>query len=997
MREAGGGVGELAGLCVLALLIGCHQPDRLATLTPAAQLDEASLDFGQLPVGERREIDAHLRNVSNTWFRAEDVQQLLGNPSFIVDIGPGAVAPGEVRLVKVYFHPLQEGALSDTLRVHTDASQHPPKDLPIKGLGTPTPIQVAPAALEFQNLEISSSRTLSVQMRNPVDIPLTLTLSGTSAPQFTPTATTIPPHGAMTVQVTYLPPVLGPSAAHLDVRSCETCTPTTVTLTGSSVPYAFTFDPSPMPFDDLPVHDQETSHVHATNVTWRPVQITQFAPSDPSFIEMDAPGQLVGPGQGADLHVRFTSRYPGPLMAAMNINYLSDHARTEPLPIAAVSGRPHLSLSPLVLDFGNLPVGAKADLPIRLTNSGTLGDLHYLGLSATGQADQFGAELPNHAGTVVPWSDGAWPHYDVPYIPIGPGADYVDQKVWFAPIQPGDFSATVVIASDDFLHPTRTVLLMGKAYSAGPCTFTVAPSDKIDFGNIPVGSGAVLGFRFQNTGTTLCAVKDIELSDDDHGAFFMPGGYIPGGAVGPNDAFSAQVAFKPKAPGHFEGVLQIVVNDPNQPVFRLPLVGVSQATCLAAAPPFVDFGPIRLDCPVPHHSTYVSNACPGDITVSSVTIGEGTSNQFSFVTPPATPLTLPPGKGFEVDLNYARDVTGQHFSPMYFNSPTEDVPYMVPLLGETDKAGTEVDRFIQGSPGQLDVLFVVSNTTTMGPYQQRMAALIPTWLANTQAAGLDIHVGVTTTGLTPMGPACPGGAEGGEAGRLFPVDGSQPRIVTSQTPAAAQVIQENLAVGTCHDLVQGLETMREALSSPLVDHPDDPLQPEPNAEGNLGFLRDTARLAIIALSDEDDHSGFDPVTYSQFVSSLKGPNQGQLVSFSAIVPLNTACRTSGPPGPRFTSVAEATGGVVEDVCDASYENTLNTVTGQAQALQSAFHLTAVPRNPAAIQVVVAGVPQNGGAYYYAAENNSVIFNAGTVPQPGQEIDISYEASCPPAP
>src|SRR5207248_1318178 len=139
------------------------------------------------------------------------------------------------------------------------------------------------------------------------------------------------------------------------------------------------------------------------------------------------------------------------------------------------------------------------------------------------------------------------------------------------------------------------------------------------------------------------------------------------------------------------------------------------------------------------------------------------------------------------------------------------------------------------------------------------------------------------TGLIQAGPSCPGGANGGEAGRLFPVDGSRSRIVSSAAGTAAATIAQNVQVGICHNLVQGLESMRAALSDPLVHNTDDPRTAQPN-DGNDGFLRGSARLAVVFLSDEDDHSGFDPASYAQFLKSVKGVNMGHRVSAWAIVP-----------------------------------------------------------------------------------------------------------------
>ncbi len=151
---------------------------------------------------------------------------------------------------------------------------------------------------------------------------------------------------------------------------------------------------------------------------------------------------------------------------------------------------------------------------------------------------------------------------------------------------------------------------------------------------------------------------------------------------------------------------------------------------------------------------------------------------------------------------------------------------------------------------------------------------MPGWISTARARAVDINVGVTSTGLVPRSSQCGGGARGGENGRLFPIDNSRPRIVSSTRADAVSLIQQNLGVGTCHNLEQGLEAMRQALSSPLIDHQKDPRTPDPN-DGNLGLLRPPAQLAVIILSDEDDHSGFDPVTYAQFIRSVKGAGSSQ--------------------------------------------------------------------------------------------------------------------------
>jgi hypothetical protein len=425
----------------------------------------------------------------------------------------------------------------------------------------------------------------------------------------------------------------------------------------------------------------------------------------------------------------------------------------------------------------------------------------------------------------------------------------------------------------------------------------------------------------------------------------------------------------------------------------LPLHAVAQPSCLVAAPGFLDFGPVRLDCPSNPMATFVSNQCVEPTTLTRIEIGPGTSDQYALVNPPAPPIPLASGSGVEVRVGYNQRILGQHYSPLWFYTTNEPVPFLVSLLAETDPEGFQLDRFIQGIANQLDVLFVISNTTTMADYQRRLAAAIPGWIATARTRGVELNVGVTSTGLFPRGTQCPGGARGGENGRLFPIDNSRPRLVSSLRADAAALIQQNVGVGTCHNLEQGLEAMRQALSSPLIDHDKDPRTPDPN-DGNLGLLRPPAQLAVIVVSDEDDHSGFDPSTYAQFIRAIKGPGMSQRSTVSAIVPTDASCVTAGPPGPRFTTVAQQTAGSVSSVCGADYGPVLDRVTNQAAGPQREFRLSALPSTPAQIVVNVDGQAYEPTRWSYDPGNNSVLFAVTSVPNPGQQIEIRYRSVCP---
>lgn len=995
MRQ-GWGWGRVLGLAALtAAVAACHEPGNTRSVEAAAVVDTEALDFGEVPVGEWREREVLIRNVGYVPFFALEALALDGNPSYQVELvdGGSSVQPGESKVVKVRFHPLREGAIEERLRVATDANTGREHTVAVRGLGAPTRIGIHPPQLDFETLEVDSERTLKLTITNPVDLPLTVAVGGEHAEPFTTDVITIPPFSTQEVSTKYLPRALGNMKALVEVRSCEGCTPSAVDLVGASVESAFVFEPTPVPFAPIPVHERTETQARARNITWRPVTISHLTTSDRAFSPMtQLGGKAVGPGEAVELSMEFAARSSGPAVAQLTVNYQSDKVRQSRVMLDARGGRPTLAVAPVALDFGELPAGGKAAQTIRISNGGSSGNLHFRGVRASGGTAHFGVDMPTRGTQTYAWKGGTWPALQSDDLPIAPGDDAIELKVYFEPKDAGSHSATLTLLSDDPFTPERTIVITGRARASGPCVYQLTPQPAIDFGNVVPGRGAVLGFHFRNPGRAECAVKDIHISNDAGGAFFMPGGRLTGGVVPYDSGFSAMVAFRPNAEGTYAGELKMTVSNPDYPTVTLPIRGVSQASCLVAAPNFVDFGPIRYDCEARPRRTLVSNRCPHPITVTSAEIGAGTSSQFRLTTPMKDPRILAPGEGFELEVTYARNVHGQHYSPLYLRADSEPHPFLVPLLAETNHEGIQLDQFVQGTDSQLDVLFVVSNTTTMEDYQQRLRAAIPGWLEHARQQGVDVRVGVTSTGLVPRGDQCGGGAQGGEGGRLFPVDGSRSRVVSSTSAGAAQTLQANLDVGQCHNLVQGLETTRQALSSPLVDSGDDPRTPLPN-DGNQGLLRAPARLAVVAVADEDDHSGFATDSYIQFLQSMKGPGMSHRTQFYALVPAGGGCTTAGPDGKRFEAVARATGGAVGSVCEGSYQPFLEGLIRRAGDPQADFPLTALPSGTAEMRVRVQGRTLAPSEWQYDAVRNVVIFQPGAVPKTGENIQIRYRSVC----
>jgi hypothetical protein len=164
-------------------------------------------------------------------------------------------------------------------------------------------------------------------------------------------------------------------------------------------------------------------------------------------------------------------------------------------------------------------------------------------------------------------------------------------------------------------------------------------------------------------------------------------------------------------------------------------------------------------------------------------------------------------------------------------------------------------------------------------------------------------------------------------------------------------------VGECAYEQQGLEAMRRALTPPLVDHADAPGTPLAN-DGNLNFYRQTATLAVVAVSDDDDTSPDSVSTYVRFLQQLKGAGAAGRASLYAIVPSGETCPSASGQGVRYAEAASRTGGAIESICASDFAPLLQDVVGRAFSPQTRFPLSGTP-DASGVTVTVNGTPATG--------------------------------------
>ena len=413
----------------------------------------------------------------------------------------------------------------------------------------------------------------------------------------------------------------------------------------------------------------------------------------------------------------------------------------------------------------------------------------------------------------------------------------------------------------------------------------------------------------------------------------------------------------------------------------------------------LDFGLVTLGCLSQTMMVTVYNTGVAEYSLEDVTL-RGCGPEFEIVDRPPLPAVVVPARPAPIQVRYAPQNIGPDACELVLSSDAQNAEELtVPLRGEGTRFSDQTDEFVQSSGQEVDVLFVVDNSGSMSDEQDNLAANMDRFTDAAELWNNDYQLGVVNTELG--GDAIFGGNNASpDRGKLL----GNPRIVTADHPR--ERFENNVRVGDDGAGAQesGLEAARLALSSErLHEEPrgacDQCVDGEECVNGgcvgfNRGFLRDNAALELVFLSDEEDQSPARVSFYIDFFKSIKGFRNDGLIHASAIVGPRGGCQSnfgSADAGDRYIDVVDATGGTFHSICVQDYGPALNAIGDRAFGLRVQFFLSRVP-DPGTIVVTVQGAPRDRG-WDYDEDSNSVIFDAGSVPQPGEHVVIDYTAFC----
>ena len=760
-------------VCVLA---ACGDRRTTVSVDGALELAPQTLDFQQVAVHDQRSLPVTLRNTGRGRLDLTGVTiQGASGSTFRFSVpGQNAILPGQTVQGEVVFQPGTAGPASGTLLVTTDSTRSPQATVGLRGEGVDALASVKEDALDFGKIELQAEKLRQLTFTNSSPLPVQVSgrIIGAGSDEFSMGSLTLQPGQTLTQDVSFHPQRVGVKRAALAVTPCKGCGDVLVTLTGEGLEQALIADPATVDFGLVPTDFTVNGAAVLKNLSTEPVTVSAVAfkaGSDPDFQSGGTPLPLViAGGATATVDLKYVSAH---LFDANGTLVLTENSVRHPtleVPLKGVGGGAKLCVAPLLLEFGKHALGTRTDSKVTVRNCGGPGDVFTVD-SAT---------LLSGAGSQFQLGPVAYP------VTLTTGAS-VDIPVSYVPTTSGDVVEQLQIVTS-LPGGTVNVQLQSTAAASAPCSLQVTPA-VLDFGTVVPGSQSLLGAKVLNAGADLCILQQLLMTDSGGNTFGLPAGSITTGlSMAPGEYFTFEVQFSaPASSGSFSGL--VTVNGTSQPPISLPLTAHVGTTCLTANPGYVDFGVASPACPAGTRQINVVNGCSTPVTVNSAIIGAGsTDGEFLFALAPPVPQTLPPGAGLTLDVEYLATVPGLNLSPLYIDNSLFTPPLLVSLVGESSASGKVTDRFVEGQPGQVDVLFVVDNTASMLEESPRLVSAMPSFASSALGTGVDLHVGVTTTGISPTGATCPGGASGGEGGRLFPADNSAARIFTNGTPTSAR-------------------------------------------------------------------------------------------------------------------------------------------------------------------------------------------------------------------
>jgi hypothetical protein len=478
----------------------------------------------------------------------------------------------------------------------------------------------------------------------------------------------------------------------------------------------------------------------------------------------------------------------------------------------------------------------------------------------------------------------------------------------------------------------------------------VAP-ELLDFGHLLSGlQSDTMMITISNGGSADLIVDRLELEGANY-LIDTSGFVIPAGGWR-----QIEVGYTPKTFEHNEGYIDIYLEGDEVASESVWLSGNGDAPVINVMPADHDFGAPLLGCVVTKE-ILIQNDGNVDLIVTSVDIMASVPAEITidFGTLSEFPWSIPPAGRVAFFANYVPldeepdttlfDITSSDPKTPFYGAFTE---------GAAVISNEVIERWIQETKIIVDIIWIVDNSGSMMPFQNLLGLNMADFMTVFLSYSPDFQMAFITTD-SPIFVAAP------IDGRThLPIDNA---IATIDSIGAAGSGWE-----------KGLQMLEDCMLSSECTN----------------WMRPDAKLIAIFLSDEPDHSNRTPIS---FINSFDALKPDMFVPFAIIgdpphgCPAQTGWNTQAGWG--YYDVVQHYASQWFSICDGDWGAQLESLA-QTISVKTIFELDSADPHEDTVRVWINGQLMESG-WSYDESINSVVFEFGEAPEPGDTIEIGYSS------
>lgn len=556
-------------------------------------------------------------------------------------------------------------------------------------------------SIDFGDVQVGTTVTRNILIRNDGDFPLSLTSVSRAEPfdesyDFEINQMSVVPGGAAQISIAFAPDVLGEKFARIRIQSNDPDEPVReLDIKGTGVTSSLVVDPQTVSFGNVVINTKKTVAVTLSNnsdvdarIEYRDSDSNNVrvcsGPADASVFCISLRDRQIGPdgtfelraGESTTIDAQFA---PTVVNSTERGNFtLSACDAADCKVTVSLDGtgiEQAFQCSPPEVDFGQVNPGSCTTQTVSCEN------------------------VANEPVTVVDWGTGAASSDEFETSPaqvqVLTEGQSVDVDVTYCPQALGDDEGTLEIETDN-PNPRLKFVTVDLIGTGGGPDIDVLPL-QVNFGLVSLIAPARRTISIQNVGFTPLEVREIVVDTAGTGAFTAPG--AAGGLLEPGEFLDITVEFQPVVEGAVESTLLIRSNDQDEPEVEVRVLGegINLPPCqFQVSPAQLPFGVVERGRNL-SRAFEIQNTGANDCLVTSARIVPGSDLEFSLPDGDINSLIIPPSSAATVRVQYSPDQLGDNTGQIEFSISSNTSPFnTVPL------SGTGADASLLIVPNDLD-------------------------------------------------------------------------------------------------------------------------------------------------------------------------------------------------------------------------------------------------------------------------------------------------------